>query len=134
MWSIRRIRRNYTVIECSCEILPVNALSVKRARPPVNHNCVCVIRYNNLPLEGQSSLHAVDYNIWLLSINYDSARRSVSRFSRLRRSISTRCIVAIIPAYGIINYKSVTTIVSRNVLDLFLRRFSREIGQQSLRN
>lgn len=64
------------------------------------------------------------YNIWLLSINYDSARRSVSRFSRLWRSISTWRIVAIIPAYGIINYRSVTTIVSLNVPDLLLCRFS----------
>lgn len=141
-WSMRRVRRilnsDWTF---ALEIPPVIMPSIKRARSTVNHNAftspvAIIYRWRN-----QAIPRAVDYNIWLLSINYDSARRSVSRFSRLggvnarervsKGSIWTRYVVTIMPVYGIINYKSVTTITSRVMSPT---RFSRPpgIGQRQV--
>lgn len=50
---------------------------------------------------------------------------SLTRYPSVGPSVPlTRCIVTIMPVYGIINYKSVTTITSRNVPARPLPRFS----------
>lgn len=123
------------------EFRAITSFIERAIRPPVNHT---TRPRRPLELIAEAILRSVSvrafadtasYNISLLSINYDSAEKCFTVLRGLSRARDAgigivvslahshppvsvplaQCVVTIMPVYGIINYKSVTTITSRNV-------------------
>jgi hypothetical protein len=113
------------------EILPVIALSVKRACPTVNH--ITRLQRFIVGATRRSRARTIIFDHYLLIMTQqgevlhgspDSGAREPER----PRSIST--YVAIMPVYGIINYKSVTTVAPR--VTSAVAKFARLASDESL--